>query len=123
MATVYYFGCIDTTGHYMHPSTPAQTLEERRAVSELIYTNPWRANIDSGLCPVGPEIEGLAVLRQKDGWTVLSFWDRSVDHRGKSNSNFLAQGIFTFDEMIGLAQEHFPQVMKRLGFVITQVIP
>lgn len=119
--TFYYFGCIDQAGHYLWSSPPARNLEEHRALGDLESSNPWGYNIDSGLCPKGPEIEGRALLHKKDGWTIVSFWDRSVDSRGKCNSNFLCPGDFTFEQMISLACQHFPQVMNRFSFSIVEV--
>lgn len=64
--------------------------------------------------------QGVAALHKRlsrfDGatWTALSFWDRTGDKRPSSNSNFVARGDFTADEMIALAREHFPEVMARL---------
>ena len=30
----------------------------------------------------GPQTQGEALLYHKQGWTAISFWDRSVDERG-----------------------------------------
>jgi hypothetical protein len=79
-------------------------------------------NIDSGLCyGYCTSFEGQSVITHKDGWTALSFWDRSIDSRPGSNSNFLAEGIFSFDEMVKLAQEKFPSVWNRFKFPIVEV--
>jgi hypothetical protein len=107
---VYYFG--------MHRPEPDRTLGECRATSYFTERNPWGYAIDGGLCPKGPEIEGRALIHHKDGWTAMSFWDRSVDHRGKCNSSFLAEGTFTFEEMLAIAREKFPRVVGRFKFEI-----
>jgi len=64
------------------------------------------------------QIEGAALLHYKDGWTALSFWDRSIDKRSGCNSNFFAQGTHTFEEMLEIARAHFPAVMARFTFKI-----
>ncbi len=111
----YYFGCIDQPGHQMwSPETP-QNLLERRALSDLVRTNPWGLRIDTCLCP-GGGVQGQAMLHHRAGWTALSFWDRSVDHRPGSNSTFLAEGLYSFEQMIEMAKSYFPQVMGRLTF-------
>ena len=110
---VYYFGCIEHAGHYMW--LPGPSSEYR---GDFLRTNPWGYEIDGGLCPAGKEVEGQALLHHKDGWTALSFWDRSVDHRGKCNSSFLAEGKHSFDEMLAIAREHFPSVIARFKFPI-----
>lgn len=116
----YYFGCIDQPGHYMFSSPKSYSLEDRRRTADFAYTNPWGTKIDGGLCSVGQQFEGWANLHHKDGWTALSFWDRSVDDRPGCNSNFLAEGDFSFDDMLSLARIHFPEVVNRLGFPIRE---
>lgn len=112
---IYYFGCIDRPGHYMHGPRGYD-----READRFTEGNPWGYKIDGRLCPSGPEVEGRALVHHKDGWTALSFWDRSVDRRGKCNSNFLAEGTFTFAEMIELARQHFPKVVARFSFPIVE---
>jgi len=119
---IYFFGCWGRTGHYLYQ--PGGT--------SLIITAldmPWGYEIDGGLCPGkrrGPkayqlpetQIEGQASLTKKDGWTALSFWDRSMDHRMNCNSNFIAKGYFSFDEIMMLAKQYFPEIMGRFKFEI-----
>jgi hypothetical protein len=114
---VFYFGCHEQAGHFMRAPHSPRSLEERREISAFAETNPWGHGIDGDLCVEGAA-EGVASLNHKDGWTALSFWDHSVDTRGGSNSNFLAEGTFTFDEMIAIAHQHFPDIMKRFGFPV-----
>lgn len=118
---VFYFGCHREAGHYFW----VPGMQYAWGVVRLI---PWRS-VDPTLCPgadpdpnvyrrTRPEVEGEALLHHKDGWTALSFWDRSVDERGGCNSQFFAEGTHTFEEMLALAREHFPEVMKRFAFEI-----
>jgi hypothetical protein len=90
---------------------------------EFTEKNPWGYKIDSGLClkTVGYEIEGIASIHQKDGWTALSFWDRSIDDRHKSNSNFLAEGTFNFEEMLAISKKHFPEIFERFKFEVVEM--
>jgi hypothetical protein len=117
---IYYFGCIREAGHYLYSSNGWKDY------SLLDTIIPWRYKVDGNLCPPDMsgqyEIEGLAMLHYKDGWTALAFWDRSVDHRHKSNSCFLAPGYFSFEEMLKLAKEYFPSVMKRFSFSIVLAV-
>jgi hypothetical protein len=108
---IYYFGCLDLSGHYMFSP-------DRKKNNRFTYANPWGTKIDGGLCPAGPQGQGHAHLHRRDGWTALSFWDRSVDTRHTSNSTFLVHGTFSFEEMVSLAGKHFPQVINRLKFSI-----
>lgn len=110
----FYFGCIDRIGHYMFDATGRNTKE----ADAFTYNNPWGTQVDGGLAPNGPQVEGLALVHQKGGWTALSLWDRSVDGRPGSTSTFLAEGKLTFNEMISFAGTTFPQVVRRFSFKI-----
>lgn len=111
---VYYFGCNERAGHFLWDPSLFLTQNDDKI--------PWR-NIDGGLCPKNKEVEGEALLHVKDGWTAISFWDRSVDKRGACNSSFIAEGVHTFDEMCKIAQEKFPKVWGRFPFKITEYKP
>ena len=105
---VYYFGCFDEVGHYLY-------YPDGRSVYERDAT-PWSwPAIDGSLAPEGQQVQGLALLHKKDGWTAIAFWDRTFDSRGNSNSAFLAEGDFTFEEMLELAKKYFPAQVKRIG--------
>lgn len=105
----YYFGCIGGSGHYMFHASGSPRLS--------YFQQPWQ-KLDGGLQPTGQQVQGPALLHHKDGWTALCFWDRSVDGRPGSNSNFLSTGNHTFEEMIELAKKYFPMVMARFNFSI-----
>lgn len=116
---VYYFGCIYEPGHYLW-----ENMHTRN--SELFRRQPWGIGLD-GLA--GSSIarertsnipEGRAWLIHLDGWTVISFWDRSVDTRPGSNSAFAAEGTFTFDEMVTAAKAQWPEVWKRFSFDVVE---
>jgi hypothetical protein len=111
---IYYFGCAGEPGHY---------LWEPGLHGTSRFKNPWGNQIDTGLCPKGTgyEVEGEAALHKKDGFTAISFWDRSGDSRHQSNSSFIAQGDFTFGQMLELAKQHFPQIMARFKFQIVEI--
>lgn len=126
----YYFGCQKEPGHYWWSTDGRRHYD----VVDLVGTNIY-PKIDSGFCPnasidegkpwrrTGPEIEGEAALHHVDGWTILSFWDRSVDKRSACNSNFVVRGEHTFEEVMQSARDHFPQVLLRLKFEIKLVKP
>lgn len=117
---VFHYGCANNRkGHFVHAGKGISQYGPE--VYNFCAINPWGYEIDSGLCPSGPEIEGRALVHHKDGWTAMSFWDRSVDKRGKCNSNFFAEGTHTFDEMVAIAKDHFPKIMARFEFPIVEV--
>jgi hypothetical protein len=113
---VFYYGCLrdvderTEAGHYMYePGYRSSRVE-----------SPFGRCPDGTLCPEGQQVQGLALLHQKDGWTAIGFWDRTGDSRSNSNSNFLVRGTYTFDEMCKLAQDQYPELWKRIG-TVTQV--
>lgn len=109
---VFYFGCIGQSGHYMH--TTHESLV--RDVGDM----PWgRYGKDGDLPPQkSGQVEGQAMLHHMDGWTALAFWDRSVDTRPGSSSNFFFRGTYDFAETVALARTAFPQVWKRYTFKV-----
>ena len=116
---MFYFGCSGAAGHYMFCTSPARTLDERRQLSGFTKRNPWGYGIDGGLCPKGKEqVQGRALVHHRDGWTALSFWDRSADNRMGSSSTFLAEGEFDFVQMCALAAKCWPRIWARFGFEI-----
>jgi hypothetical protein len=119
MSDAFYLGCVGTPGHYLY--TP-DLRTERRAGPFTV------AMLDTPFCPgmtpasrgVGPQdqTEGVARLTHVDGWTVLSFWDRSVDNRRGSHSTFVLRGTHAFDDAVRLAREVFPRVWARYAFAV-----
>jgi len=116
---MFYFGPWDQAGHYLRGETVAKDLEERRALSRFQHTNPWGLSIDGGLCPKNGG-QGYAVLHHKDGWTAMAFWDFTVDTRPGSNSTYLAEGTFTFEEMVEMAKRRFAYRWNKINFAVTQ---
>jgi hypothetical protein len=74
----------------------------------------------SSYCDCGSGPEGVACIHRKNGWTALCFWDRSVDHRGACNSNYFAEGDFTFDEMVVMAKERFSYRWNKMNFEVKE---
>jgi hypothetical protein len=116
---VYYFGCIDSVGHYMHG--PGGKYSD--GAFSFTKDNPWQTMVDGGLAPQKDvtQVEGRARIHRKNGWTAMSFWDRSVDTRRNSCSTFIAEGDLGFDGMMDVANIYFPEVVKRYAFKIMEV--
>lgn len=106
------FGCIGQPGHYLH---------SRRGIDFRLESTPWGSKLDGGLLtddyyradttPTGHWRE-----HHKDGWTAVSFWDRSGDSRPGCNTTFLAKAELTGEELIELARAQWPHVFSRPGF-------
>lgn len=123
---VLYFGCHERAGHYIWK--PGMRSSESRL--EMPFDAPWD-EVDMTLAPrrvgldryspwkeVETDVDGEAWLHHKGGWTALAFWDKSIDRRPCSNSVFFAEGTHSFEEMVALAQAHFPEVWSRLPFEV-----
>lgn len=113
-AECLYFGCHDRPGHFLW-------VRGWRHVPNYNFMNRWvyHHKIDGGLAPKGiDEREGVAALHHLDGWTVISFWDRSVDKRGACNSAFLVLGEMGFEDAVRVAREFWPDVWARFTFTV-----
>jgi hypothetical protein len=116
----FYFGCRDRAGHYLFDRFGRSVPASVQAKGPI----PWE-KIDGAIPPSARGLpshapQGVAALHHRDGWTALGFWDRSVDHRGGSNSAFFFDRLLTFDLALSEAREFFPWVFARLDF---EVIP
>lgn len=115
---VYYFGTIGQAGHYLFKSVDGRALSARMSMYDT-----WMNQMDGKLAPRDiDEKQGPTARHEMHGHTVLSFWDRSVDHRRACNSIFFVPGIMSFAEAIEKAREAFPEVFKRLKFELTEHI-
>lgn len=113
--SIFYFGCRREAGHYLWG--PGRAMWRS---SDVPADFPCTMTPDATFLPPrdNPEVEGLASFFHLNGWTIISFWDRSVDSRGKCNSTFLARGVMTFDAICEKAKAEFPDVWQRFKFPI-----
>ena len=115
---VYYFGCWDQPGHYLHE--PGGRVVYPEAVGPFVGGGAYGSHLPlDGTFTPGPyslhiEDDTAVALTHIRGWTVLAMWDRSVDTRGGCNAAFIAEGSLTGAEMWALARQHFPQIVARL---------
>ena len=107
---LYFFGCWDRPGLYWRSNSGA----------ELTYDGPvgwpFGHEIDGRFCCIGPEVQGKAWLWHSKGWSIVSMWDRSVDKRGACNASFVAPEPLTFDQMMSMARERYPEFFKRIDY-------
>lgn len=112
--SIHYFGCHDAgTGHFwwkpgfkdrhLYPRYDREFPAERARLFQ---------KIDGGFAPQ-PEVPGHAKITHIEDWTVLAWWDRSVDHRPASNSALIVLGTHHFASMIELLGAYFPTVAQR----------
>lgn len=115
---MYYFGkWASGHGHILYHGNGRQVYH-----NEMPKDFPVREHIlDGGLLPPElPQVEGRASLTHVNGWTILSFWDRSGDKRGNSCSNFLMRGTHYFKIALLMAREGCPDLWSRITFDIVE---
>ncbi len=116
---IYYFGCWHGAGHYLH-DTQGRTIWRDESTG---LPFPSRT-LDTGFLPKpepgrsAEQPEGVVHLTHHKGWTVIAFWDRSVDTRTGCNSAFAIEGEHAKDEALRLAREAFPTVFARFKFEV-----
>lgn len=114
-----YFGCWgDQPGHDLRSSDGLRH-------SRLPFGYPAKLEgraLDGGFTPpvsMTTRIpNGLAVLHHASEWTVLSFWDNSIDSRPGSHSTFVSRGTLSFEDAVERAKAAFPSVWKRFTFEV-----
>ncbi len=108
----FYFGVSPgpNFGHYLHPVSGSRSEAEKSL--------PFKVHVlDSALLPPNlPQREGVVYRSYINGYTILSFWDRSGDSRPGSNSSFIIEGIIGAVEGLDVARNRFPDVFNRIKF-------
>ena len=121
---MYYFGPWNEAGHSLFTEHGSSAYKQEESL-------PWKVwEIDGKLqphregcqkrsyCGCGSLPEGKALIHHKDGWTAISFWDRSVDERSACNSTYFAKGTFSFEEMVTMAKERFAFRWNKMQFEV-----
>ncbi len=128
---MFYFGPWDRAGHYFFDEHGRSVWGENLAGFPFGHSS-GKILVDGRLQPRGPKRypgstekgpelpQGVAALHHMEGWTALCFWDRSVDERGACNSNYFAEGTFTFNQMVEMAKTRFAYRWSKMNF---QVVP
>ena len=121
VSPVYYFGCWNHAGHFLHD--PSGRSLSREAVGPFDVYGKTGMPIDGKFTPgphpqYGPsgglQDDTFVALTYVRGWTVVAMWDNSIDSRPGSNAAFIAEGRLTEADMWALARQHYPQIVARL---------
>lgn len=109
--TVFYFGCVRQTGHYLWHPTEGQ-------VRRMNQAQPWGNKIDGWVFKdsKAKDDPGVVYSAKLNGWTLVGWADRSVDSRSGSHSTFIVEADISPARLIELAREQWPQVFSRPGF-------
>lgn len=118
---MFYFGPWRESGHHFHG--PGGSAVDRAIEKSLPWGPLHGWTIDCGLIPnKNYRAQGEAWITHDHGWTALSFWDMSVDTRPASHSTYIAEGTFTFDEMVRSASRLFADRWNRMRFSVTAAV-
>lgn len=119
-----YYGPWAQSGHYFFYENGQEVYSEERSKLGWKMTEidgvmqPGCPDPNDRLQRHGPRVQGEALLHHRNGWTALSFWDSSVDTRPGCNSTYIAEGIFTFEEMVELAKTRFAVRWNKMNFQV-----
>lgn len=125
MGDDYFFGCgMNEKGHYLF-DTNGRRLNDHNigAYGNVMLDFPIRINcLDGGLLAYDNtrQVEGRAIVSHIRGWTIVSFWDRSVDTRRNSNANFIMRGTFDFEAALERIKAVWPTIFARFTFPIVE---
>lgn len=115
----YYFGCYKQTGHRWYTSRDGFIISEYYHLKELDLHD---LQIDAAFAPRYTREEGVCNLWHLNTghsyWTILSFWDYSIDARPGSHSNFVFDNKYSFDEIMLLINEYYSKIIERFIFKI-----
>lgn len=126
---IWWFGCAtkpEPSGHDLHAAQPP--YGGRAAYDEWNrFPFKWET-LDGKFAPktkpktyyeVAQEFpQGQARLTYIKGWTIISFWDRTGDSRGASNTAFVFDEKLSGDEALRIAREKFPKLFERFTFEV-----
>lgn len=109
--TVLYFGCIGVVGHYLHHGERGHIGDQPAHLT--LGGKLWPA-IDGKFCPPPSNENGRYLVTKVEDWTIISWWDNSVDSRPGSYSTFLFRNIDGApEELLAAARVKFPSVFAR----------
>lgn len=116
----YYFGCWspEHIGHYLY-NREGRLIRPRQADNLPIDPMALDASLLFGVL----DVPGNAVVFRGRDYTILSFWDRSGDHRPGSNSAFILKGDLLLPSAIATAKAVFPQRWSLITFSLIEHQP
>jgi hypothetical protein len=139
--TILFYGCWTSesgqseVGHFFRTRQGESRVRWRRhdgvlsdSIDELV---PWGFRVDGQFAPrvfLGAEApNGCAGFHQaiswvgcpsEVAWSLISWWDNSVDTRGGSSCSFMVDRRATPAEILAEARVAFPQVFARFNYEV-----
>ncbi len=110
---IYYFGCVGNVGHYLWDQNYCNPK-----MDSLPDDFPTLGKLDGNFITSidSKQTQGEVTYLWYNHYTIIAFWDRSIDSRLGSNSCFVLEGDLGYDEAIKLAKEAYPNIWKRFKF-------
>lgn len=105
-----YFGCVSDVGHGLHNSDGSRLDRHERNLLPF-----GESLLDTGLLKNVPQEQGLGTISVIRGWTIFSFWDRSVDDRPNSNSAIICHAVLDYCEIMRRYREQLPWLYERVS--------
>lgn len=109
---VFYFGCIRQPGHYLWRTEAIRIYQPRNVgISQELYSA-----LDGAFCPDGvktyPRYRWLCSIVPP--WTIVAWWDGSVDSRPNCCSVFIGRDFGNEPHrLLEASQIAFPSVFAR----------
>jgi hypothetical protein len=107
---ILFFGCLKSKGHFLYHPREGQVWGYRESglPDKLLHS------LDGTFCPPETELQRYLVSTVPP-FTIISWWDRSVDQRPGSNSNFIFKGFGDASPqyLLTAAKAAFPEVFAR----------
>ena len=90
--------------------------------SDWLPASIW-SKIDTRFCPDKSQKNGTYKHTQVDGWSIVAFWDNTIDSRPGSHSTFVVNEVIEATELLDRAREAFPKVFARYAFKVEPIEP
>lgn len=122
---MYYFGCVYQPGHYLWTESYEKLwygdlpddFPEKWTFKDSWSSDPKRTYArESSIAPNPYGTQGICKTQHVEGWTSVSFPDRSVDGRPNCVSVFLERGTLSCTEMLVQAAVKFAHIIDRYEF-------
>lgn len=114
LTPLYFFGCWAASGHYLWGPKRSIVSKVERLVIPVHHTH-----LDGAYAPKDPlRTEGRAAVHHVRGWTIVGWWDRSVDGSWDSNSAFVMKGQHPLSVVLLEAGAQYPDLLPRFATLV-----
>lgn len=122
---VLYYGCVAQPGHFWWALEAGVPISAKLSIAQ--HGGP--AAFEKGHLPYPSSFFGRVRFQHEEGvalllkhvsvqWTLLSFWDRTIDKRSGCASAFAMDGLHSFESAVRIARGAAPGIWARYGFEV-----